>query len=236
MSLILEKINAFPVKQNEKESWYLSPLREENTASFHVTGNLWHDFGDGTGGNSVDFVCHYLKCTQENNTASDALRCINNMTANSKPLLIIPDVVPRNAESERSLVLTKAHAIQEPSLIAYLQKRGISLNYTPKCLKEVHVYNKKTQKSFYALGVKNEENGYELRNPNFKGNIGTKDITFIRGTIPKPDKIHLFEGMFDYLTFLTIMKTRNHTDDMIVLNSLSCLNLAVPYIKNYGPL
>lgn len=38
--------------------------------------------------------------------------------------------------------------------------------------------------------------------------------------------------MFDYLTFLTIKKT--HENDVMILNSVSNLNLGTAYIKGYG--
>jgi hypothetical protein len=137
-----------------------------------------------------------------------------------------------STETDKTLTRKSVGAIKHKALIHYLENRGIDAALAKRHLKQVTVTNKKTQSDFYALGLQNEENGYELRNPNFKGCVGKKHITFIRGTVPKPDGIHLFEGMTDYLTFLTIKKT--HEYDVIILNSLACLNKATPYIKGYG--
>lgn len=40
------------------EQWYLSPFREETSASFKVdeAKNLWYDFGAAAGGNVLDFA------------------------------------------------------------------------------------------------------------------------------------------------------------------------------------
>jgi len=48
-------------KKNDTDYWYLSPLREERTASFHIDrlNNEWYDFGLATGGNPVDFLLRY---------------------------------------------------------------------------------------------------------------------------------------------------------------------------------
>jgi DNA primase len=43
----------------------LSPYREETTASFKVNRsmNRWYDFGDGKGGNIIDFGILYHNCS-----------------------------------------------------------------------------------------------------------------------------------------------------------------------------
>ena len=49
-----------PVKEPPTGGMYLSPLRQEDTASFHVdyTKNLWYDHGAGVGGSIIDLVMH----------------------------------------------------------------------------------------------------------------------------------------------------------------------------------
>jgi|GEM_PF-2573757 hypothetical protein len=52
-------------KKNDTDYWYLSPLRNERTASFHVNlmTNQWFDFGLMTGGNPLDFLLRYHGCS-----------------------------------------------------------------------------------------------------------------------------------------------------------------------------
>src|ERR1700740_1279487 len=47
--------------------WYLSPIREENTASFKVNTqlNAWFDHGIGVGGNFIDLGIRLHQCTVE---------------------------------------------------------------------------------------------------------------------------------------------------------------------------
>jgi len=101
-------------------------------------------------------------------------------------------------------------------------------------LDEIRILNKETEKTFFALGIQNEEAGYEIRNPVFKGCLGAKAITFIRGTKPRPEGINLFEGFMDCLSIITSQGSKRFEDDTIILNSLSCLKQATPYIQNYG--
>src|SRR5690348_1683909 len=61
----LSSLNHHPQRVHHQDYWYLSPLREERTASFKVnrTLNVWFDFGIGKGGDIVDFSTLYYNCT-----------------------------------------------------------------------------------------------------------------------------------------------------------------------------
>ena len=53
------------VCNNGEDKWYLSPFREEKTASLHlsIANNIWFDFGkeDGLkGGSIIDFCLEYF--------------------------------------------------------------------------------------------------------------------------------------------------------------------------------
>ncbi|MFN8290186.1 MAG: toprim domain-containing protein [Chitinophagaceae bacterium] len=231
---ILSKINYKPTKENNIEAWYFSPFRNEKTPSFHVNRkwNVWYDFGESKGGNSVDFVCNYLKSVNENHTTADALRWIKNMTGYA-PIIANVKSVDYSKEDSKLLLKDKKD-IEHPALIQYLEKRGIPYEVGCQYLKEIKVGNSETKKTFFSLGIRNEDAGYELRNPFFKGGIGKKSITFIRGTKPKPDGINIFEGFMDCLSVITHQQGKRFEDDTIILNSLSNLKKATPYINNYG--
>jgi hypothetical protein len=234
LSLILEKIGFLPQKETDNELWYISPFRNEKTASFHVNKprNLWYDFGEARGGDNIKFVQEYLASTGENNTVSDALRWVNNMSG------FVPSIqpvdVPQYNNEDKGLVLKDAKPIRHIALVEYLKSRGIPIEIGKLYLQEVSVYNSEKKKTYFALGFKNEESGYELRNPYFKGCIRPKDVTFIRGTVSKPDGIHIFEGFMDYLSIICQRDGKQLDDDVIVLNSLACLHSATAYIKGYG--
>ncbi|WP_421825922.1 toprim domain-containing protein [Larkinella sp.] len=235
MPEILDKLQAVRKRITQHTAWYLSPLRVEKTASFQVNlqTNQWHDFGEGIGGDLVDFVCAYLKATREEYTVSDALRWINNMGL--VPYVGAPIYRPEDLNKDsKALILKSKKPIQHVGLMHYLQKRGIPLDIACRYLKEFRVHNTRTGKYFIALGFPNEEGGFELRNPFFKGCLRPKAISFVRGQVPKPEGIHLFEGFMDYLSAVCQMQRNGLTDDAIILNSLSCLKQAISYIQNYG--
>ena len=103
-----------------------------------------------------------------------------------------------------------------------------------KLLKQICFTNEKSGKTIFALGLENEEEAFEIRNSFFKGCIGQKSISFIRGTQSKPSGINIFEGMFDYLSVITQRNGKLLKNDTIILNSLNCLKQIVPYVKDYG--
>src|SRR3982751_873173 len=61
----LESLDHHPQKIRGIDYWYLSPLRNEKTASFKVNRklNLWYDHGLGKGGSLIDFGILYFDCS-----------------------------------------------------------------------------------------------------------------------------------------------------------------------------
>lgn len=235
LSVILHKLQRGPVRTVGGKEWYFSPLRSEKTPSFQIDlkTNRWYDFGEAAGGDGIDLVQRYLKLSREAHTMVDALRWINNMTA-EVPLPIHLMSTVFDTPSENELMLLSEKDIQHMGLVRYLEKRGIPLALAQVNLKELRLRNSATGKYFYALGFKNEEGGYELRNPFFKGTFRSKAIRFIRGTLLQPDSVHFFEGFMDYLSAVSQSGEAAFQNDVIVLNSVSCLRQATAYVQNYG--
>lgn len=232
---VMEQMGLYPKRKNAKESWYLSPFRLEKTPSFHVhhDKNMWFDFGEAKGGDVIKLVQTVLEQQKHDHSVSSALLWLKNK---------IPLTIDQLAQSanwnekklEAALDLKSVSQIKNIALIHYLQKRGIPVSVASKFLHQITFVNNATGKTIFAFGLENEEEGYELRNSFFKGSIGKKSISFIRGTQPKPSGINIFEGMFDYLSVITQRNGRKLKNDTIILNSINCINQIVPYVKNYG--
>lgn len=228
LSEILTKMGREAKKRRGDSAWYLSPFRSEKTPSFHVTEskNIWYDFGATVGGKPIDLVCHYLKSQNECHTVYDGLRWMKNMTGAG-----ISSIPASPVSKGTSLLLQKVQGLTHPVLIKYAEGRGISLPVAKEHLKQVVVKNTHTGATFFALGLPNEEKGYEVRNSIFKGCIPPKSISFIRGINPMSTDISIFEGMFDYLSFLEMSNEKRSENDVIILNSINCLQMAISYIK-----
>ena len=213
-----------PTRISRHHYWYLSPLRIEKTASFKVnrTLNRWYDFGEGKGGNIIDFGVLYFKCS-----VSDFLKQLPLTSLQHQPHILPPE---REKEEEGLITILKVEKLSSPILFHYLKHRRIDSEVAQLFCKEVtfELYKKK----YYAIGFKNDANGFELRNQFFKGSSQPKDITTIEG---KEQRLVVFEGFFDFLSYQTIYKNSAClTEDCLILNSLSFSNKAKPLLKNYN--
>jgi DNA primase len=233
LSAILKYLGFKPAAVKGSRLTYLSPFRNEKTPSFHLetNKNVWYDFGEGRGGTAIDFVCLYLEKHGEDHNVVDALRWLGNMK-DLPPVQAAPLENPVN--DAPVLELRKIYALQNDSLINYLHARGIPLPFAKRYLKEAHVRNANSGKTFFAIAIENESGGYELRNKFFKGCIAPKGISVIRGRETLSHEVHVFEGIFDFLSALAYQKTNRFNGDAIILHSVSSLKQAFPYIRNYS--
>ena len=83
-------------------------------------------------------------------------------------------------------------------------------------------------KHYYAIGFRNNADGYELRNPFFKGSSPPKHITHIANGNPR---CSVFEGFIDFLSAERL--GFNDGTDTIVLNSVSNLSKAIEPLTEY---
>lgn len=230
---ILRKLGYLPVKQKGEELLYYSPFRTERTASFNVNAgkNVWYDFGDGNGGDILNFVSKYLEQQGEDNTVADALRWLGNMAGQDAGKNIIA-LAEKQTEPSETIILQAVSDIEHKGLVNYLGGRGIPIELAKEYLKQAVVLNTKTGKKFNVLCLQNENEGYELRNEVFKGCIVAKGISFIRGSQVPAKEVHIFEGFMDFLSAL-VEKGKRFKGDTIILNSVTSLPQAFAYLKNY---
>lgn len=234
---ILERLGHQPtqITKGGKEYWYLSPFRQEMTASFHTSflgGKwIWNDFGD-TGGTVIDFVMRY----KGYHHVQEALQFLE--------AIFKAGMAPSTAQEEKSpqgALFDSVAQVENPVLelkrvtplkmsLPYITQRGIDEAVAKLYLKEVHFTNTNTGKNFFAAGIKNVSGGYEIRNPYFKSSIGKKDLSFVPGEEGR-GVVSIFEGVMDFLTYLTEEKCLQVPEDAIILNSISFLERTKAYLR-----
>ena len=81
----------------------------------------------------------------------------------------------------------------------------------------------------------------EIRNKYSKRSIGKKTISIIRTNGESHPECCIFEGLFDMLTYASLKKWMMDIQlyvececDYIVLNSISNIKTALPYLQNYN--
>ena len=202
--------------------WYISPFRDEKVPSFKVNRNLnrWYDFGDGKGGNLIDFGILYHQCS-----VSDFLQKMKTSSSFHRQ-----NIEPKQQdEEEKRIKVINVKEIASLVLIRYLHKRRIPINIATKFCKEIdyELYGKR----YYALGFKNDAGGYELRNEKFKASSSPKDITLVKNN---SENIAVFEGFFDFLSYQTIHQKQVQPErDFLILNSTSFFEKSLPLMQSY---
>lgn len=239
---LLESLGYRPVKIRENDYWYLSPLREEKTASFKVNRkmNVWYDHGTGKGGKLVDFGISFWNCTVKELLAKlEGDREVR--TVSFHPPSSGPAGEKKEALNEgRKIIIVSDSELKSPGLLKYLKSRQIPPDIARHYCREVvfELYEKR----YLAIGFKNGGGGYELRSQYFKGSSSPKEPRLIKtGEQTETKELTVFEGFFSFLSFLTIQNFRpgllagfqNTQTDFLILNSLSFFEKSREQMQEY---
>ena len=160
-----------------------------------------------------------------------------NKIAEQAPHIRLVSFSFRQQASEPSFQQLEVRELTHPALLRYLQERGIDTDLARSECKELHFIH--NGKPYFAIGFPNVAGGYEVRNRFFKGCIAPKDISHVRQQGEPREKCLVFEGMMDYLSFLTLrMKncpTMPNLDglDYIILNSVSNVSKGIDALHGY---
>ena len=215
---------------------YLSPLREERTPSFKVdyVQNLWYDFGLGEGGTLRTLVMRLERCDSreavrrlQNGEKRDAGSVSLSPGVGERPAAGGPLPVLRPAAVPALRILSDA-SLRHPALVGYLASRGIVPSVAAAFCREVRY--KVNGRAFFAVGFRNDAEGWELRSERFKGGSSPKHITTIDN---RSDTVIAFEGFMDFLAYLSLKHPERLRIDAAVLNSVVNLPKAVPFISRH---
>ena len=216
-----------------KKGLYYSPFRDESTPSFHidVATNRWYDFGTSEGGGLFEFVCRIAGITR--GEVYDWLASFRSMIPESEYKTVIEKA--KKVKPSRIIVDSTSHDFTRRKLVEYAQSRAVTKEilerYCEEVLYHIDVY---PQRQYFAIGFKNNDGGYVLRSSLTKkctssamttlgpeGNLTTK----VAG-----DKVLVFEGFMDFLSWISSVKQETPQYDCCILNSVSNIEKALPWI------
>lgn len=210
--------------KGKKCHWFISPFREERTASFAVNedDNTYKDWGTGDSGNVVDYMVRYYRCSVQH--ALSLLDSFDLPSSFDKQKNQRIQLYKKEDQDRYEILAIKK--VQNPNLIKYLNRRKIHEQYW-KYLCEVHF--KLKDKVFYAVGFENDSQGYELSweywNKAKQGFVRNKmcliakDVTHIKNG---SSSVLILESWSDYLSLLTIYGKRMELkNDFIIMNTVS---------------
>ena len=216
----LAKLGHFPIKESEKEAWFLSILRSETQASFKVSKvlNRWYDHSTGVGGNVIDLIVRINHCS-----VKEALEFLTNDIAyfsfHQQAIL---------KKTEPKIKILQVQNIKHPALIQYLDSRKITLATARKYCKEVWYQFK--DKKYFAIGLQNRKSGWELRNRYFKNSSSPKSYSYLKKS---RKQLLVVEGMFDLLSLIELKSIHITDCDIIILNSTAFVKSIVGFFKDY---
>lgn len=203
--------------------WFCSPFRDEKTPSFSVDtkNNHWIDFGTGEKGDLIDLVKLLF--------GIDTHSALEKLSENRMDQYISFSKAKKdNVIQEPAIKINQVKAISNPALIHYITKRGINIKLASLYCKEIQYTIK--DKIYYAIGFKNDAEGWELRNKYFKGH-NINGITTIKSNASI--ELNITEGFIDFLSAMEHYKIQRPNHSTIILNSLCNLDKIIPFFARY---
>lgn len=220
----LSSLGHTPSKIKNHDFWYLSPLREEKTASFKIDRriNKWYDHGMGKGGNLIDFAILYYDCT-----IGELMQQLNDFISFHKPVLHHASLT---SKTENKNLIVGDHKLSSYALLSYLNQRRIPIEIAILYCREVRY--KLNEKNYYGIGFKNDSGGWEIRTPYIKTSSSPKDTSSFKNGA---DEVSVFEGFMDFLSFRFLHKNLpENSQDFVVLNSISFFERARPFMETHS--
>lgn len=227
-----------PQQIRQNNYWYLSPFREEKTASFKVNRklNLWYDFGTGKGGDMIDFGVLFHHCTipelleklAQNNLSFQQHLCLQNARQNTAEKGST-NSIEKDAAGEEKINIVKSIPLNNFFLLRYLHERRIPLDIAKNFCEEINF--KIRDRNYYAIGFKNDADGYELRSRFFKLSSAPKTITTVENNA---SAVCIFEGFFSFLSYVSInQKQEQPLTNFLILNSLSFFEKSRAHLEKH---
>src|SRR5882724_2562653 len=147
-----------PRKIRNQDYWYCSPFRNENTPSFKVNRNrnIWFDFGEGKGGDIIDFGVQYLNCSiselLERFTQNPIIpnfsfhpQTPGSVTNSQQASVDTPPAGEKKEPGGGKILILDDQPLASQPLLQYLSKRCIPVKIAEKFCREIdfELYGKK---------------------------------------------------------------------------------------------
>lgn len=215
----IQSVAGDPVREIKGSFWFFSPFRKESDASFQYTPSMgdfgkFHDWGSGQHGSGLDFVCLWENCDHK-----EAYAILRSKTATKKVVAI---------KKENSCVCHNiiVEEFSKYRLFEYAHKRAVNRQILTKYCKQIIEDDK-----FFYIGMLNEAGGYAVRNKDFKAFKGNASFSFFKAK--DFSSVLVFEGMFDMLSYVSYAQNLLSDRSIIVLNSTSMVDKALPTIGKF---
>lgn len=223
----LEHQGYYPAKpENARgEVLFYSPFRSESKPSFSVNvgKNVWHDYGSGEGGGIIDLVMKLWNV--DYHKAKEILS-----EGTYKQMFYRTSDTCFERELPSPFTDITVSPLTSSYFLDYCAMRCIDISVAKAECRQVsyRLYGNINS----AIGFENDKGGWEFRSPTTK--ICTCKAISTRHKQDGNTTVCVFEGFFDYLSFLTMMKPKSRNRyDYVVLNSVSNASKCIPILRGY---
>ncbi|MDM1063627.1 toprim domain-containing protein [Empedobacter falsenii] len=218
----LAQKNIYPISSKQNVFWFLSPFRNEKTASFKVdvSTNRFYDFGEGLGGTLIDLISKLEKLSIK--------EIIQKFNDNSFSFQKQNDFQFEKVQTKNEYEILVLKEISSFPLIQYLEERKLPLKIVKRYCNEIHY--KLNNKNYYAIAFPNNQNGFEIRNKYVKMCLVKKDISLIKNN---QNVLKIFESWSDFISYIFLFPTNEFESDFLILNSIALLRKNIELINNY---
>lgn len=223
------------------DKWFFSPFRpDERTPSFKIDckKNRWHDFGlantnvhrsQGSGGDIFDLWCDYHFKDRRLNF-NEALQAVLSLKSHSVREAI--RLNPRKEETKAAIeqpryrILKTSDHFTHYGLLNEIGRRRVSRELASLYLKQGYIEDTVTNRKYWGFLFENDKGGFELSIPNpksgqtFKSCLGVKASSriLVGDDVNSAD---IFEGFWDFLTWLQLKGRLRPINHSYILNSTS---------------
>lgn len=206
----LEKSGMLKYEGKQGKEYFFGWI-EQKTGSISISDeNLWFDHSNDRGGDIIEAVMFF-----ESKSFFDAVNSLSKET----PVFFPQERIIKS--KSHSIEILEEKRIESKALLDYLALRSCSVEIVENYVNEVHW--RRGDKKYYAIGLKTDSGGYVLRSSLYKGTIISGGKTSIK--IGQPKDVRIFEGMFDFLSFMELKLADNFW--AIVLNSRANLTFGL---------
>ena len=238
---VAELLLALGARPGKTRNTFHSPFREDKNPSLHIDPrrNVWFDHGAGIGGGNIDLVMKCRDCSAREAvdfilslSSSDPATQVSSGNEKTPGAGLIPEVKPLSSR------IVTVRELRSPYLLDYAASRGIPEKIAVRYCKEVVLRGKTFGKTYDHIGFPNNNGGFALKSPSgfkstTKSGITTIDSAGAFSEKPLAMTVTVFEGFFDFLSWLSSAKTEVPSTDVVVLNSVANIGRAIPYLWSH---
>lgn len=232
---VIAVLSYYGKRLDHQKSLYFSPFRDERTPSFEIKGSLWHDYGEDSKGGLLDLISRLSG--KSKSEAWEVLAQINRMPITQE--IKSQWVSTRKTSSEINIIRVEPFR-QNDALLAYAISRGISEEIIQMYTRKVSYYIGNNKNAIHsAIGFPSGKEFWVLRGRSPKSkrcsgsDISLIDVTGTFTDQSSSDAVSVFEGFFDFLSFMMLNNWQTPMEDILVLNSVSNVDRALPVLEKY---